>query len=190
MPNIKQLLAAKHHRGEASLADADSAAAQFDVAVENTHETQVGAETASAADRLRSAEIIVAGGYGVGSAENFKMLYQLAEALSGTNEQGRALRVEIGATRAAIDAGFCQDGIMIGSTGITVRPRLYIACGISGARQHTSGIKDCDRLVSINIDADAPINKLANKVIVGRVEDILPSLITNPQSVLDDAQSI
>lgn len=159
LQNIRQELCKKHRQ-----TDSESA------------EDSCAGDILSAADRLRNADVVVAGGYGVGSAENFKLLYKLAE----------VLHAEVGATRAAIDAGFCADGIMIGSTGLTVHPRLYVACGISGARQHTSGIKDCDRLVSINIDAEAPINQLADKVIVDRVEDVLPTLISSPQTLTDE----
>lgn len=116
---------------------------------------------------IDKAQIVVAGGYGVGSQKNFKLLYQLAELLHG----------EVGGTRAAVDAGWISHDKMIGQTGITVRPKLYIACGISGQVQHITGMQDSDIIVSINTDADAPINKIADYVIQGRVEDVVPVLI-------------
>lgn len=165
--NIKQELCRKHH-----LAEMESGAEI--VEDELNREESKSLQKESVASRLQCAEIIVAGGYGVGSEQNFQLLYKLADVLHG----------QVGATRAAIDAGFCQRGIMIGSTGITVHPRLYIACGISGAIQHTAGIKDCEKLISINIDADAPINKIADEFIHGRVEDVLPQLISDYQRLL------
>ena len=117
---------------------------------------------------LKSAQIVVAGGYGMGSKENFDMLYELAEILHG----------DVGATRAAIDAGYTTSDRQIGSTGLTVRPKVYFACGISGHVQHVTGIQDSGVIVSINSDPDAPINSMADYVITGRVEEILPKLIT------------
>lgn len=107
---------------------------------------------------LKSAKVIVAGGYGMGSAENFEVLFRLAEMLGG----------EVGATRAAIDAGYVRGyERMIGQTGITVRPKLYIACGISGQVQHTVGMDKSACIISINCDADAPIHRIADYAIVG-----------------------
>ena len=83
-----------------------------------------------------------------------------------------------GASRAAVDAGFVDIDRMIGQTGITVRPKLYIACGISGQIQHTVGMQESAIVISINTDPDAPINAIADYVIIGRVEDVLPKMIT------------
>lgn len=116
---------------------------------------------------IKSAPIIVAGGYGMGSRENFDLLYQLAETLGG----------EVGASRAAVDAGFAEHARQIGQTGVTVRPKLYIACGISGQIQHIAGMQDSSIIISINNDPDAPINTIADFVITGNVEDIVPKLI-------------
>ncbi len=117
---------------------------------------------------LKGASVVVAGGYGVGSRENFQLLFDLAKELHG----------EVGASRAAVDAGFVDIDRMIGQTGITVRPKLYIACGISGQIQHTVGMQESAIVISINTDPDAPINAIADYVIIGRVEDVLPKMIT------------
>ncbi len=116
---------------------------------------------------IKGAQIIVAGGYGVGSKENFQMLHQLAEAIGG----------EVGATRAAVDAGMVEHSRQIGQTGVTVRPKLYIACGISGAVQHRAGMDQSSKIISINNDPKAPINKIADYTIIGNVGDILPKMI-------------
>ena len=116
---------------------------------------------------IKGAPIIVAGGYGVGSKENFKMLHELATLLGG----------EVAASRAAIDAGYCEHARQVGQTGITVRPKLYIACGISGQIQHTAGMDGSSMVISINNDPDAPINKLADYAIIGDVMDGVAKLI-------------
>lgn len=116
---------------------------------------------------LKSAPIIVAGGYGVGSEENFKMLYELADVLGG----------EVGASRAAVDAGLAEHERQIGQTGTTVRPKLYIACGISGQIQHIAGMQESSMIISINNDPHAPINTIADYVITGTVEEVVPKLI-------------
>ena len=116
---------------------------------------------------IKGAPIIVAGGYGVGSKENFKLLYDLAATIGG----------EVGASRAAVDAGFAEHERQIGQTGVTVRPKLYIACGISGQIQHIAGMQDSSMIIAINNDPNAPINTIADYVITGTVEDILPKMI-------------
>lgn len=116
---------------------------------------------------LKNSNIIVAGGYGVGSKDDFKLLYDLAEVLGG----------EVGASRAAVDAGFEVHDRQIGQTGITVRPKLYIACGISGQVQHTAGMDKSAMVIAINKDPHAPINKLADYVITGEVSKVIPKMI-------------
>jgi electron transfer flavoprotein alpha subunit len=116
---------------------------------------------------IKGAPIVVAGGYGMGSKENFDMLYDLAGVLGG----------EVGASRAAVDAGFCDHDLQIGQTGVTVRPKVYIACGISGAIQHVAGMKESGIIISINNDENAPINQIADYVINGTVEEVVPKLI-------------
>ena len=116
---------------------------------------------------IKGAPIIVAGGYGVGSKENFQLLFDLANTLGG----------EVGASRAAVDAGFIEHERQIGQTGVTVRPKLYIACGISGQIQHIAGMQESSIIISINNDPAAPINAIADYVITGNMEDIVPKLI-------------
>ena len=116
---------------------------------------------------LKGSPIIVAGGYGVGSKENFELLQELADTLGA----------EVGASRAAVDAGWVDHDRQIGQTGVTVRPKLYIACGISGQIQHIAGMQDSSIFISINSDADAPINKIADYVITGDFAEVVPKLI-------------
>ena len=116
---------------------------------------------------LGGASIIVSGGYGVGSADNFKLLYELAAVLGA----------EVGASRAAVDAGFAEHERQIGQTGVTVRPKLYIACGISGQIQHIAGMQESSLIISINNDPAAPINAIADYIITGTIEEVVPKLI-------------
>lgn len=116
---------------------------------------------------IKGSPIIVAGGYGVGSKENFDLLFELAEVLGG----------EVGASRAAVDAGYVEHARQIGQTGTTVRPKLYIACGISGQIQHRAGMEESAQIIAINTDPEAPINSIADYVITGDVADILPKMI-------------
>lgn len=116
---------------------------------------------------IKGAPIVVAGGYGVGSKENFNLLYELAEVLGG----------EVGASRAAVDAGYAVHDRQIGQTGVTVRPKLYIACGISGQIQHRAGMEESAQIIAINTDPEAPINAIADYVITGDVADVIPKMI-------------
>ncbi|WP_340111061.1 electron transfer flavoprotein subunit alpha/FixB family protein [Maribellus mangrovi] len=116
---------------------------------------------------IKGAPIVVAGGYGVGSKENFNLLYELAEVLGG----------EVGASRAAVDAGYAIHDRQIGQTGVTVRPKLYIACGISGQIQHRAGMEESAQIIAINTDPDAPINTIADYVITGDVAEVIPKMI-------------
>ena len=116
---------------------------------------------------LKGSPIVVAGGYGVGSKEGFDLLFKLAKELHG----------EVGASRAAVDAGWADHDRQIGQTGVTVHPKVYIACGISGQIQHIAGMQDSGIIISINTNPDAPINKIADYVIVGTVEEVVPKLI-------------
>ena len=116
---------------------------------------------------LKGSAVVVCGGYGMGSKENFQMLHDLADVLGG----------EVGASRAAVDAGWADHDRQIGQTGVTVRPKLYIACGISGQIQHIAGMQESSIIISVNNDPDAPINDIADYVITGNVEDVVPKLI-------------
>ncbi len=116
---------------------------------------------------IKNSPIIVAGGYGVGSKENFQLLFDLAATLGA----------EVGASRAAVDAGYIEHERQIGQTGVTVRPKLYIACGISGQIQHIAGMQESSIIISINNDPNAPINTIADYVITGDMEEVVPKLI-------------
>lgn len=116
---------------------------------------------------IKNSPIIISGGYGVGSKENFDLLYKLADVLGA----------EVGASRAAVDAGFAEHERQIGQTGVTVRPKVYIACGISGQIQHIAGMQDSSIIISINNDPDAPINSISDYVITGEVEKVIPKMI-------------
>jgi electron transfer flavoprotein alpha subunit len=116
---------------------------------------------------LKGASVIVSGGYGVGSRENFDMLYELAEVIGA----------EVGASRAAVDAGFADHDRQIGQTGVTVRPKLYIACGISGQVQHLAGMQESAMIISVNNDPNAPINQIADYAIIGNIEQVIPKMI-------------
>ena len=116
---------------------------------------------------LKGAPIVIAGGYGMGSRENFDMLFELA----------KELHAEVGASRAAVDAGYADHDRQIGQTGVTVRPKLYIACGISGQIQHIAGMQESGIIISINNDENAPINTIADYVINGTVEEVIPKMI-------------
>ena len=150
------------HKGEVINLDASKYVAPEDFAVEI-----IDRHIEKSKVNIKNSPIIVAGGYGMGSKENFDFLFKLADTLGG----------EVGASRAAVDAGFCEHDRQIGQTGVTVRPKLYIACGISGQIQHIAGMQDSSIIISINNDPEAPINTIADFVINGNVEDVIPKLI-------------
>jgi electron transfer flavoprotein alpha subunit len=116
---------------------------------------------------LKAANIIVSGGYGVGTREGFALIHELASVLGGA----------VGASRAAVDAGFIHHDHQVGQTGTTVRPRLYIACGISGAVQHRAGMEESAKILAINADPSAPIFGVAHYGIVGSVHEVIPRMI-------------
>ena len=124
-------------------------------------------EVAKKTVNLKDARVIVAGGGGVGTKENFALIEELAEALGG----------EVGATRPVVDAGWTSHDRQIGQTGVNVKPDLYIACGISGAVQHRVGMMDAGKIVSINIDPTAPIFRFSHYRIVGDLTQVIPKLL-------------
>ncbi|ADU66128.1 electron transfer flavoprotein subunit alpha/FixB family protein [Desulfurispirillum indicum] len=127
----------------------------------------VGYEAAEATGvDLSRAEIIVSAGRGIGKAENVEMVQALAQALGG----------ELGASRPVVDAGWVDHSRQVGNTGQTVTPKLYVACGISGAIQHLAGMKNSDYVVAINTDKDAPIGEVADVLVVADVKQFVPAL--------------
>jgi len=116
---------------------------------------------------LRAARIIVSGGAGVGSKEGFDLIRDLARTLGG----------EVGASRAAVDAGYIGKDHQVGQTGTTVRPVLYVACGISGAVQHRVGMQESAKIIAVNIDPDAPIFSAAHYGVVGDLNKVIPMMI-------------
>ncbi len=159
---MKKEVVDANHKGEVVAIDASKYLTDADEAVQI-----LCREIEASKVNIKGAQVIVCGGYGMGSKENFEMLHQLADVLGG----------EVGATRAAVDAGFIDNDRQIGQTGVTVRPKLYIACGVSGAVQHRAGMDQSGKIISINTDPEAPINAIADYTIIGDATKIVPMLI-------------
>ena len=139
----------------------------LDSAVSSAARLIASHRTESDTPDLATAQIVVGGGVAVGSAENFQLIEQLAKKLGAA----------IGATRAAVDAGYAPNDWQVGQTGKIIAPDLYIAIGISGALQHLAGIQGARKIVAINTDAEAPLVKLADVALVGDLFEIIPQLL-------------
>lgn len=124
---------------------------------------------------ISEANFIVSGGRGVGSKENFALLEELANVLGGT----------VAGSRGAVEKGWIENAYQVGQTGKTVKPSIYIACGISGAIQHVAGMQDSDIIIAINKDETAPIMKVADYAIVGDIKKVLPELIVQAKEVME-----
>jgi electron transfer flavoprotein alpha subunit len=159
---MKKEIYSDTHKGEAVRLDVKKYTDQTDFVVK-----VIERHMESSKVNIKNASIIISGGYGVGSRENFQLLHQLAEIIGA----------EVGASRAAVDAGYADHDRQIGQTGVTVRPKLYIACGISGQIQHIAGMQESSMIISINNDPNAPINKIADYLITGNLEDVIPKMI-------------
>ncbi|MFN2251454.1 MAG: electron transfer flavoprotein subunit alpha/FixB family protein [Anaerolineae bacterium] len=159
--------------GVMHLADADAArAGSIEPVAVQLHDEDLALEVLDRELRLpkvdlKGANVIVAGGMGVGSKENFRLIEELAEVLGG----------EVAGTRAAVDAGWISHEHQVGQTGVTVRPRLYIAAGISGAVQHRAGMDESGTIIAINSDPNAPIFDVAHYKIVGDLRKVIPEMI-------------
>ena len=159
---MKKQIASKTHQGEVVKHNVADYVSDSDFVVD-----VIERHVEKAKNNLGGAPIIIAGGYGVGSKDNFELLFELA----------KTLNAEVGASRAAVDSGFVESDRQIGQTGVTVRPKLYIACGISGQIQHIAGMQESGIIISINNDPEAPINQIADYVINGTIEEVVPKMI-------------
>jgi len=175
MATVRPGVFEKPERDDSLISDRKVENAEFDLK-EKDIRTKVLKVVKSAKDitDICESKVIVAGGRGVGSKENFELIKELAEVLGGT----------VAGSRGAVDKGWIEKHYQVGQTGKTVRPKLYIACGISGAIQHLAGMQESDYIIAINKDSEAPIMKVADLGIVGDLNKVLPELISQVKDMV------
>ena len=166
-PQPKHLLTLRASAFRAVAAGGSAPVEQLDAPIVTTARILAAHRTESDTPDLATAQIVVGGGVSVGSAENFKLIEKLAKTLGAA----------VGATRAAVDAGYAPNDWQVGQTGKVIAPDLYIAVGISGALQHLAGIQGARKIVAINTDAEAPLVKLADLALIGDLFTVVPELI-------------
>ena len=160
---MKKEICNPSHKGELQMLDVAQYVSESDFCVK-----VLSREIEQQKINIKSAQIVVIGGYGMASGKDgFKLIHELADTLGG----------EVGATRAAVDAGMTEHERQVGQTGVTIRPKLCIACGVSGAVQHRAGMDQSSKIISINTDVNAPINSIADYTIIGDAFEIIPKLI-------------
>ncbi|MDT8715495.1 electron transfer flavoprotein subunit alpha/FixB family protein [Clostridium sp. 19966] len=166
MATVRPGVFAKLEKDEVREAKVEEVALKLTAADVRTKVVEV-VKTAKDLVDIGEAEFIVSGGRGVGSVEGFKLLQELADVLGGT----------VAGSRAAVDKEWVDKNVQVGQTGKTVKPKIYIACGISGAIQHLAGMQDSDFIIAINKDENAPIMKIADYAVVGDLNKVVPEMI-------------